>query len=94
MPTTTIRTPPSEADFTPLTEYQAQTPETFFGGKPVLHYHAADAKAFVPIDECDVLPVFPKDSSSSPPSGPEAAALGAGAEGLTEKRLGIWVNSE
>ncbi|PKS10706.1 hypothetical protein jhhlp_002463 [Lomentospora prolificans] len=93
MPTTTIRSPPSEADFTPLSEYQAQTPETFFGGKPVLYYHATGAKSFVSKDQCGTLPVFPTDSSALP-SGPEAAALGVGAEDVTEQKLDIWVNSE
>ncbi|KAF4555125.1 LOT5-like protein [Elsinoe fawcettii] len=30
---------PSKEDFQALEEYQASTPATFFGGKPVLHYH-------------------------------------------------------
>lgn len=30
-----------------LSEHQSQTPETFFGGKPVLHLHCSDAKVLV-----------------------------------------------
>ncbi|KAK4501960.1 hypothetical protein PRZ48_007770 [Zasmidium cellare] len=35
-----ITTAPAVADFTPLSEHQAQTPGTFFGSRPVLHLHA------------------------------------------------------
>lgn len=34
---TTLPTHPSASDFIPLSDHQAQTPTTFFGGKPVLH---------------------------------------------------------
>jgi nucleotide-sensitive chloride channel 1A len=32
---------PQAEDFTPLQEHQQQTPESFFGEKPVLHAHCA-----------------------------------------------------
>lgn len=37
---------PTASDFTPLTEHQAQTPSSFFGAPPVLHYT---------LGECDLL---------------------------------------
>lgn len=92
MPTTTIRTPPSEADFTPLPEYQAQTPETFFGGKPVLHSRTDGARCWVPRAQIGGLPVFPADCASAP-SGPEGAVANSSEE-LVEQKLDIWVNSE
>lgn len=59
---TTIHTSPALGDFTLISEYQSTTPETFDGGKPVLHYHAAGAKAWVPKDQQTSLPIFPADA--------------------------------
>ncbi|KAK8203600.1 hypothetical protein M8818_005250 [Zalaria obscura] len=39
-----IRDAPSRDSYTSLVEHQAQTPGTFFGGKPVLYYQAQGAK--------------------------------------------------
>lgn len=36
-----INQPPAPDAFTSLAEHQSQTPGTFFGGKPVLHYQCA-----------------------------------------------------
>lgn len=91
MPTTTIRTPPSAADFTALPEYQAQTPDTFFDGKPVLHSRVAGARCWVPRAQRGSLPVFPSDCAAAP-SGPEGA-VASSAEELVEQRLDVWVNS-
>lgn len=91
MPTTTIRAPPSEADFTPLPEYQAQTPDTFFGGNPVLHFKTAAAKCWISKSQLGSIPVFPADSTTAP-SGPEAAGAGSSDE-LIEQKLDVWVNS-
>ncbi|KAJ0117554.1 benzoylformate decarboxylase [Diaporthe amygdali] len=62
---TTIHASPSLADFTPLSEYQSTTPESFHGGKPVLHYHATGAKVWLPKDQQTTLPIFPADSPVS-----------------------------
>lgn len=35
-----LTTSPSATDYTPLSAHQAQTPNTFFAAKPVLHLHA------------------------------------------------------
>lgn len=39
-----IRDAPSRDSYTSLAEHQAQTPGTFFGGRPVLYYQAQGAK--------------------------------------------------
>lgn len=91
MPTTTIRAPPSEADFTPLSEYQAQTPDTFFGGNPVLYSHISAAKCWLPKTQRGTLPVFPADCATAP-SGPEGA-VASSAEELVEQKLDLWVNA-
>ena len=90
---TTIRSPPSVADYTPLSEYQSQTPETFHGGKPVLHYHAIGAKAWIPKSQRGNLPFFPADLASEP-TGPESSVLNGASEDLVEQAVELFVTSE
>lgn len=82
---TTIRASPSLSDFTPLSEYQSTTPETFHGGKPVLHYHATGAKAWLPKDQQGTLPIFPADSPVSE---------GDSGEIVSQDDVELFVNSE
>ncbi len=108
---TTIRIPPSiPSDFIPVAEYESQTPDTFFGGKPVLHYYAANAKIWLPTLRDTTLPVFPLPSEAAAlaegsasveavataPTLPEAAALGASGAASTyhEYRADIFVSSQ
>lgn len=92
MPPTTIRNSPSTADYTPLAEWQAQTPETFHGGKPVLYYHATGAKALVPKSQSAHLPFFPADASTTATE-PEANVI-EGSEEQVEQGVDLFVNSE
>jgi chloride channel, nucleotide-sensitive, 1A len=87
---TTIRTPPSLGEYTALSEHQEQTPETFFGGKPILHYHLTGAKAWIPKSQCGSLAVFPADSGASTSEG----TTETDSEELIEQELEIFVNSE
>ncbi|KAM3450659.1 hypothetical protein MY3296_005930 [Beauveria thailandica] len=89
---TTIRTPPSLADFLPLAEYQSQTPESFVDGKPVLHLHIVGAAASAPKEQVagGALAVFPADS----PVAVAAAATDADAEELVEQQVDVYVTSE
>ncbi|KAH8720541.1 Protein LOT5 [Beauveria bassiana] len=86
---TTIRTPPSLADFLPLAEYQSQTPESFVDGKPVLHLHIIGAAASAPKEQVTggALAVFPADS-------PAPADADADAEELVEQQVDVYVTSE
>ncbi|KAM3467080.1 hypothetical protein MY5147_008197 [Beauveria neobassiana] len=86
---TTIRTPPSLADFLPLAEYQSQTPESFVDGKPVLHLHITGAAASAPKEQVTggALAVFPADS-------PAPADADADAEELVEQQVDVYVTSE
>ncbi|KAM0561685.1 hypothetical protein ACHAPJ_002854 [Fusarium lateritium] len=90
---TTIRTPPQAGEYTPLSEYQSQTPETFTGGKPVLHYHLEGAKAWIPKAQCGSLALFPADSSGKP-SAPEGDSINGDVEELVEQAVDVFVNSE
>jgi hypothetical protein len=42
-----VESAPTADSFTALQEHQQQTPNTFFGGAPVLHLHCSDAKVLV-----------------------------------------------
>ncbi|KAK4451955.1 regulator of volume decrease after cellular swelling-domain-containing protein [Podospora aff. communis PSN243] len=93
MMTSTIRSPPSLSDYIPLSEHQAQTPETFYGGKPILYYHGIGAKAWVPSSQRGILPIFAADASSAP-TAPENAALSGSSEEIVEQKVDLFVNSE
>lgn len=53
MPLELVTEAPKTEDFTPLSEHQSQTPTTFFGARPVLHYHAPEAQLIVRRTEYD-----------------------------------------
>ncbi|KAK3945759.1 regulator of volume decrease after cellular swelling-domain-containing protein [Diplogelasinospora grovesii] len=90
---TTIRSPPSLDEYKTLAEHQEQTPQTFFGGKPVLHYYATDAKAWIPKSQLGSLPFFPADLTA-PPTAPEGSALDGAAEECVEQKVDLYVNSQ
>ncbi|TVY62699.1 hypothetical protein LSUE1_G008252 [Lachnellula suecica] len=58
MPPSTIHAAPPLDSFTPLADHQAQTPTSFFGAKPVLHYHAAATRALAARSQLSKLPIF------------------------------------
>lgn len=92
---TTIRTPPSAADFVTLAEYQSQTPESFVDGKPVLHLHVTGAAAFAPKEQVAAggLAIFPADSPAAPAASGENGADVA-AEELVEQQVDVYATSE
>ena len=93
MPPISIRVPPNLEDYTPLAEHQSQTPATFYGGKPILHYHGAGAKAWIPATQVGSLAIFPRDSTTAPTE-PELLALAEDSEELREQKVDIFVTSE
>jgi chloride channel, nucleotide-sensitive, 1A len=77
---TVIKSRPSAAnDFLPLSEYQAQTPDTFFESKPVLYFHDENIKAWCSSGQHERLYFFSGESSarSLQPTSPESHALEA-----------------
>ncbi|KXH64085.1 hypothetical protein CSAL01_01332 [Colletotrichum salicis] len=90
---TTIRSPPSLGDFTPIEEHQSQTPASFFGGKPVLHFHLEGAKAWIPASQKGNLAVFPADVSTMA-SAPDGTTLREATEELVEQHVSVFVTSE
>lgn len=82
---TTIHAPPPADGFVPLSEYQSTTPESFHDGKPVLHYHAKGAKAWLPKDQQPRVPVFPADAP---------AFDGDSGEMVSQDDIELFINSE
>ncbi|KAF7562329.1 hypothetical protein G7046_g1818 [Stylonectria norvegica] len=90
---TTIRSPPSTDDYTSLSDYQSQTPQSFVGGNPILHYHVTGAKAWLPKSQRGRLAIFPADANDAP-SAPEGDNSSSGGDELVERTVDIFVNSE
>ncbi|KAG5913429.1 hypothetical protein E4U42_001181 [Claviceps africana] len=88
---TTIRSPPSLEDYVPLAQYQSQTPESFSGGKPVLHFHLEEAGASIPQSQCGTLAIFPADS---PVAASSEASTNGDAEQAVKQTVDVFVNSE
>ncbi|KAL1302999.1 hypothetical protein AAFC00_003315 [Neodothiora populina] len=96
---TTITTPPSLTDYTSLSEHQSSTPGTFFGGKPVLYYHASSATL-------TLLSLAPTSLSSSSSLAPFSSLLpssqqqqqqqqqnGISAQDTQISSLDVWITS-
>ncbi|KAI0122923.1 regulator of volume decrease after cellular swelling-domain-containing protein [Xylariales sp. AK1849] len=78
LPTVIKSCPSADNDFEPISEYQAQTPETFFEGKPVLYFHDENIKAWCSTEQHDRLHFFSGDRSPDQlmqPNPPECYAL-------------------
>ncbi|KAL2168739.1 hypothetical protein VTG60DRAFT_6910 [Thermothelomyces hinnuleus] len=88
----TVRSPFAVSDYTPLSEHQEQTPDSFYDGKPVLYYHATGAKAWIPKAQRGKLPFFPADHSAEP-TPPQGSALNGQVEETVEQKVDLFVNS-
>ncbi|KAI1125864.1 regulator of volume decrease after cellular swelling-domain-containing protein [Nemania abortiva] len=98
IPTVINSRPSAENDFLPLSEYQAQTPETFFEGKPVLYFHDENIKAWVSKDQYEQLFFFSKihadNLTALNPTPPESQALDSEDKHTREeKRVEVFVSS-
>lgn len=95
MPPTTIRTAPSLDAFTALADHQAQTPTTFYGAKPVLHYHATGTRALASRDQLSKLPIFPSGARGQSESRLTETEAEAGApERLVVEVVDAFISSE
>lgn len=82
-----ITTAPQTSDFTPLSEYSSQTPGSFFGATPVLHYHSPNSLLKIPREQFNAQPDFQTlaESSSYPTTGAE--------EYVQIEGVDVWVTS-
>jgi hypothetical protein len=87
MPITTIRTPPSAEDFTPLAVYESSTPESFVDGKPILHFEVRNVQAAVPRSQRGRLTIFPDDATATAEASDDAS------DDLVEQKVDVFVNS-
>lgn len=53
-----LHTPPVASSFTPLAEHQSRTPESFYDGPPVLHYHSDRCKVVVLESDLTAVPAL------------------------------------
>lgn len=91
-----IRTAPQLDAYIPLSEHQAQTPGTFFGGKAVLYYHNSNATLSIDSQQLEASPAFSalcKDNDASA-GAVNGSANGASSQQSTIVGLDIWVTSE
>jgi nucleotide-sensitive chloride channel 1A len=84
---------PTVESFTSLSEHQSQTPETFFGARPVLHYHSPSAKLVISKSQYDqstdlqALNVSSNGQNGSSPNG-------ASASDVTITGVDAWITSK
>ncbi|KAJ3551794.1 hypothetical protein NPX13_g11273 [Xylaria arbuscula] len=97
LPAVIQKCPSAETDFLPLSEYQSQTPETFFEGKPVLYFHDENIKAWVSDEKYEELCFFskrsPEDLTSLKPTLPESHALDSDDKNTCEEKVEVFVSS-
>lgn len=101
---TVIKTCPSaKDDFDELSEYQSQTPQTFFGGKPILHAHDEHVKAWVSEEQHGRLFFFSSPTNaaasaegpSTRPTPPHSGALHSNGEDMREdSQVEVFVASK
>ncbi|KAI9791578.1 MAG: hypothetical protein M1816_003664 [Peltula sp. TS41687] len=87
-----ISDPPALDAFTPLTVHQAQTPQSFFGGKPVLHYEDRRTRIVLSRTQLGRLPLFSSittitTSTNTSSSEKKPNGTGTGTDQITNGRV-------
>ncbi|KAL1970939.1 hypothetical protein VTN77DRAFT_2773 [Rasamsonia byssochlamydoides] len=98
-----FHTPPVASSFTPLAEHQSRTPESFYDGPPVLHYHSDRCKVVILESDLTAAPALnalrgPAVTNGNAVNG-SATAQEAGGETTQEKEVviddvDVWVTSD
>ena len=100
MPPTIIRSSPPLDSFVSLEDHQSHTPASFFGAKPVLHYHVVGALALTSSDQVSKLPVFRSADAASHEDATGARSSVVGQEAAVEgqatavEAVDVYVSSE
>lgn len=97
-----ISTPPGPDAHIPLAAHQSQTPESFFGAKPVLHYQDGQAKVIISKDHSsEDLPIYRLGGHDAGDPGQIVNGHGdsdqshlARTEDMVISDIGVWVTSE
>ncbi|RFU31521.1 hypothetical protein B7463_g4841, partial [Scytalidium lignicola] len=93
LPTTIHDAPPLDS-FTSLADHQTQTPTTFFGAKPVLHYHGTSVRVLAPQSQIPSLPIFKQEDQRPEASGEGEDVDSPMEEPMVTEVVDIYVNSE
>ncbi|KAF2422190.1 hypothetical protein EJ08DRAFT_701738 [Tothia fuscella] len=94
-----VSTAPREEDFMSVQEHQESTPGTFFGGKPVLHYHSINTDIKVSRAEYDQFTILqslcdiPASQNGLNGHGEGSAAAEPPAD-VVINGVDVWVNSQ
>lgn len=88
---TTLRSPPSVAAYTALSEHETRTPSSFYEGPPVLHYHKVAGRAYLSRENKDKLP-WGSSPSTAVAGGDEAWPVMG--EDVVEQEVDIFVGSD
>jgi nucleotide-sensitive chloride channel 1A len=100
-----FHTPPLASSFTPLAEHQSRTPESFYDGPPVLHYHSDRCKVVVLESDLTASPALNAlrgpvvSTNGNAVNGSSATATQEAGETTQEKEIviddvDVWVTSE
>ncbi|KAL9085596.1 MAG: hypothetical protein Q9165_007496 [Trypethelium subeluteriae] len=95
-----IQSAPALENFTPLAEHQEQTPDTFFGGKPILHFHSTNAQLLIEKDALEANEAFSglynaqhEPTRAGAPVNGDTAADTTRTQ-ITVPDIDLWVTSE
>ncbi|KAH8701793.1 regulator of volume decrease after cellular swelling-domain-containing protein [Talaromyces proteolyticus] len=91
-----LQTPPQANSFTPLAEHQSRTPQSFYDGAPVLHYHSTRCKVVILESELTRSPALRTlRGTASETNGASGAAHDASEEKeIAVDGVDIWVASD
>jgi nucleotide-sensitive chloride channel 1A len=84
---------PTVESFIPLSEHQSQTPGTFFGGRPVLHYHSLGAKLLISQSQYAQFAALHELRDTEGQNG-SIGPNGTSAEDVTITGVDAWVTSQ
>ena len=84
-----VEVAPKVEDFTSLSEHQEETPNVFFGSRPVLYLYSVKAKLLVSRSQFDETPVLKKLIGAA--AEPEAQD---GSDEVMLSNIDIWVSSQ
>ena len=82
---------PQQSAFVSLAEHQAQTPQSFYSGPPVLHHRSPNARLVITSAEARGNPALSKLVGITPA---DEAATDGDAANLVINDVDIWVTSE
>lgn len=94
MPPTTIHSAPALDSFTALADHQSQTPTSFYGAKPVLHYHGVSIRVLISQGRVSKLPIFTSSSNQESTSASVEAGGGSPEAASKVEIVDAFVSSE